>query len=693
MDNGNWYANSYRRNLVDMHIDDWNDAFLAKFDATNYVTLLKLANVQTAMVYANSSVGLCYWPTKTGRMHRNLKGRDILGETLNLCRAEGITTVVYYSEIFNNWAYDEHPQWRTVDLQGGHSRDPGKRPLLTNRYGLCCPNSDPHRDFIKAQLTELVDAYEFNGMYLDMSFWPVVCYCKNCRQRYANEIGGSIPEQIDWDDPSWTEFQAKRIDWMAEYSFHLTNHVKGLRNDLSVQHNYALSLYSWLLGIDHTSADAHDYLGGDRFDGYIDQSFVCKLFYNLTKNFPAEFHTSRCYPDLFEHTTLKSEDMLRSHTYLALAHNTAFLFIDGIDPDGSLDSAVYQRMGKVFGESKSFEPYLGGTLVEDVAIYFSFNSKIDLGKNGTRALLYVGDIMEDPIPHIESAMATTAALKEAHLPFGVITKKLIANLSKYGAVVLPSVDRYDDEEVHAFLDYARNGGHVYLSGGTAAKHFGAVLGVKYLGMTDESLTYISPTAAGAESFGGVHEGAAISVHGPQARVENLGGAQVLAGMLLPYTDPDDGTRFAAIHSDPPGIHTRHPSIVAKSIGKGSMVWSSFPLERIDNDPHRRIFLSLLEWGRSREVSFRSDAPPDVEITLFYQPDNNRHILHLVNLQERRTVLPVGDFSVAVNRGDRQLDRVLLLPDEERIDYRIDDQWVVLHIDELRINKMIAIVWA
>ena len=87
-------------------------------------------------------------------------------------------------------------------------------------------------------------------------------------------------------------------------------------------------------------------------------------------------------------------------------------------------------------------------------------------------------------------MATTAALKEAHLPFGVITKKLIANLSKYGAVVLPSVDRYDDEEVYAFLDYARNGGHVYLSGGTAAKHFGAVLGVKYLGMTDESLTYI-----------------------------------------------------------------------------------------------------------------------------------------------------------------------------------------------------------
>lgn len=692
MNNGKWYANSYRRNLVDMHIDDWNDTFLAKFDATRYVTLLKQANVQTAMIYANSSVGLCYWPTKTGRMHRNLNGRDILGEILSLCRSEEITTVVYYSAIFNNWAYDEYPAWRTVDLDGGHSRDPGKRPLLTNRYGLCCPNSDPHKEFIKAQLTELVEGYEFAGMYLDMSFWPVVCYCTNCRQRYATEIGGDIPEQVDWDDPSWTGFQAKRIDWMTEYSFDLSNHVKGLRDSLSVQHNYALSLYSWLLAIDHTSADAHDYLGGDRFDGYIDQSFVCKLYYNLTRNFPNEYHTSRCYPDLFEHTTLKSEDMLRSHAYLALAHNTAFLFIDGIDPDGSLNPAVYQRMGRVFGESQRFEPYLGGSLVEDVAIYFSFNSKVDLGKSGSRASLYVGDIIEDPIPHIESAMATTAALKEGHVPFGVITKKLIASLSRYGTVVLPSVDRFDDEEIAAFSDYARNGGHLYLSGARAAQHFGTVLGVKYLGMSKETLTYFSPTATGARILGAVDEGAAISVHAPQAIVEDLEGASVLATMLLPYTVPADGTRFAAIHSDPPGIPTRHPAIICKQVGTGSIIWCSFGLERIENEPHRSIFLDLLQWRHPEPFSFRSDAPPDVEIVLLEQPGNNRSLLHLINLQERRSVLPVHDFSVAVNLRHRQVGRVLRLPDAAPMDYQIDDQWVTTRIDELTIYQMITIEW-
>ena len=69
-----WYENSYRRNLVDMHIDDWHEEFLSRLEPETYVGLLKEARVQSAMVYANSHVGYCYWPTKTGRMHRGIGG-------------------------------------------------------------------------------------------------------------------------------------------------------------------------------------------------------------------------------------------------------------------------------------------------------------------------------------------------------------------------------------------------------------------------------------------------------------------------------------------------------------------------------------------------------------------------------------------------------------------------------------------
>ena len=46
-----WYEKSYRRNRVDMHIDDWHEDFLSRLDPETYVGLLKKARVQSAMVY------------------------------------------------------------------------------------------------------------------------------------------------------------------------------------------------------------------------------------------------------------------------------------------------------------------------------------------------------------------------------------------------------------------------------------------------------------------------------------------------------------------------------------------------------------------------------------------------------------------------------------------------------------------
>jgi len=36
MNNQKWYENSYRRNLVDMRIEDWSDELLSRFDTKDY---------------------------------------------------------------------------------------------------------------------------------------------------------------------------------------------------------------------------------------------------------------------------------------------------------------------------------------------------------------------------------------------------------------------------------------------------------------------------------------------------------------------------------------------------------------------------------------------------------------------------------------------------------------------------------
>ncbi len=84
-----WYPHAYRRAVVDMHIPDWDEAFLAKFDAKRYARALVEAKAQLIVAYAQSHVGLFNYPTKVGKQHGGWKGRDGFGAILEACRGRG----------------------------------------------------------------------------------------------------------------------------------------------------------------------------------------------------------------------------------------------------------------------------------------------------------------------------------------------------------------------------------------------------------------------------------------------------------------------------------------------------------------------------------------------------------------------------------------------------------------------------
>ena len=63
MTNPDWYRTSFRRNLVDMHIEDWNPEFLSQFDPDKYYENLVRAHVKSPMIYLQSHVGHCNWDT------------------------------------------------------------------------------------------------------------------------------------------------------------------------------------------------------------------------------------------------------------------------------------------------------------------------------------------------------------------------------------------------------------------------------------------------------------------------------------------------------------------------------------------------------------------------------------------------------------------------------------------------------
>ncbi len=660
-----WFEQCLRRNLIDMHIEDWDGSFLSDFDPGTYIAMLRKAQVQAAMVYANSHVGYCYWPTRSGTMHRGLKGRDIFGEVVRLCRADGLSVVAYYTLIYDNWAYDHDPSWRQIDADGKSSRECGNRTLSSGRYGICCPNSAGYREFVRAQLADLGARYDFQGVFLDMTFWPMVCYCTSCTERYAREVGRPIPRTIAWRDPQWIEFQEKREEWLSEFAQFATACVKEAKPEATVNHQFSTSLHSWVRGSTEAIAKASDYCGGDFYGGFFQQSFICKLFSSLSRNKPFEYHTSRCYPSLFDHTTTKTPQMLEMHASICMAHYGAFLFIDAIDPVGTLNPRVYETLGRVFTAMKPFDSYLGGDLVQDVAIYFSFTSKMDFADNGrpvpgvcatpsnVEAIIREGS----PIPHLDAALGAARILKSAHVPFGVISKSNLGEARRFAAIILPDVLFLDPEEKLALEDYVAAGGSLYASGAEVCGLLPELLGVTRVGTFSEQLSYIAPTPAGEHLFPDIQARYPLAIFGSQPRVEAHDASETVATVTLPYTEPFDVTRFASIHSDPPGRPTKHPAAVRRTHRKGRVVWISAPIEKAVQPPHHRCFVRMIRELVPRELFFEADAPPVVEITAFRQPDRGRTILHLVNMQEELPPVPVASVKVRIRTEGRKAHRV------------------------------------
>ena len=93
-----WYKGVYRRNLVDMHINDWSEEFLSKFNADEYYKNLVNAKIQSPMIYLQSHTGLCHYPTKSGKTHAHFaKNPRVLNELIDKCKAGGMKVVGYYS--------------------------------------------------------------------------------------------------------------------------------------------------------------------------------------------------------------------------------------------------------------------------------------------------------------------------------------------------------------------------------------------------------------------------------------------------------------------------------------------------------------------------------------------------------------------------------------------------------------------
>ncbi len=710
-----WPDETYRRSLIDMHVPDWDPVLLSKFDPVDIVKAIAGAGFQSMTAYANSHVGLSYWQTKIGQPHRNMKKRDFFGEMTEERKKYNLHAVAYYSLIFDNWAFENHPEWRMV-------ADDDSIPTHPQRYGFACPNS-PYTEHAKSCLHELTANYDFDGIFLDMVFWPDVCYCVHCIERYRKEEGVEPPRIVDWDDPTWRKFVAARQRWMLEFAEVITRTIKDTK-PITVVDNYAPAFHDWRAGTPLQVRSAMDYASGDFYGGAAQHSLVCKTYLGLTPHRPIEFATSRTR-DLRDHATTKPFAEVEKESGIAPLHSAAFLMIDAINVDGTINHSQYEFLSKLNAERAPYEPYYGGDLMADVAIYYDKESVYNPNEQKKRVgLLRALDVS----PHLDAVIGWTRVLREAHIPFGVVTNANLEQLKNYRAVVVPYALEMTAAQANQFRKFVEAGGALYASGPSSLDRFDKdgprflledVLGVRYLGTLGGSIasveggagtsfageatpeawryswTFLSPTDdAVAKSIWPQRE---FSYPGQMLKAMTLPGADVLATVTLPFAPPAQGrpigSRFGAIHSNPPAVTPgTDPGIVSNTFGKGKTVWVAAPIESSSEAVNARLAVLLLKEILPGPYQFEVDTHPSVEMTLFHQAAKKRLIATLLTMQLQLPALPVTATVRVQAPAGKRITAVTHVPDRKPIKFKSTGPYTQFGLEPFASLSMVEIAY-
>lgn len=680
-----WYTGNYRRHLCDMHIADWDESFLSEFSAEDYFENLKKAKVSCAMLYYQSHAGLCYFPTKTGKMHNAFKGRENEMKRLtDMCRAEGIAVVGYYSLSYNTWAHDEYPEWRMIEHDGLSRRDKpdfdGKIDFANasgRRYGLCCPNNKDYLNFVYAQIDEMVEYFTSDALFFDMLFWPHYCYCKHCEARWEKETGiKGLPRSFNENDPLWRKHIERRNLWMGEYAEKVTEYVHRKAPHLTVEHNVSAAAAGWHSGTCNKVNSASEFSGGDLSGGLLEESVTCKLYSGITKNAPFEYMFPKCEPSLFKHTLTKTDEHIEAAVFLTAAHHGATLVIDAIDPVGTLNTRTFEAIGKAFEKQIPYEKYFAGELLSDIAVAYGLESKCK-----------GAGLLGNTYTNHTSAVSFIKNMIEAGIPVSVVSNR--KDYSKYKMIFASCLWQEDSELNDALLDYAYGGGVLYLAGAENIALIEKLFGCRYKGMSSNNSNYLSPMKEYEKLFEGFDSKYPLQLNGYVPLLELSGEKEVnvLATITTPYTALDE-KRFASIHSNPPGINTDYPAAMETSYGKGKIVYLACPIENEYYIIYQRIIRNIIDrYVGLDTLSVRTTSRSDVETVVF--KDGNTYYINNVLLLDPKNEPHMPSFTVTV-KTEKKPKSVRLLPDGEKVEFGFDGVFTSFVTRETKIFDMYRI---
>ena len=615
-----WYKHSFFRNLVDMHIPDSDPSYLSKFDSEEYARTVASSGVDTAIIYTSNCLGKTFFDTEEGK-HRSIGKRDLVKERIDAFHKYGVRVIPYY----NIWSREvalAHPDWQQ---KNAIERAP-------ERFIKNCLCSEGYRAYVRGQLETLASRYDFDGIWIDMIDWyDALCVCPTCRARLLAEEGVDIPETVNYADPAFAKYRKARERWLCEFLDIVKAAIHKHRPNATVIFQNAAWVRGLECGISEDSVRRSEFLAGDFYGLPLAYSVICKLLNNASENRPVEFMTSLC-ADLTSHTASKTEGELLRSLQGSLAHNTAFTFIDAIDPVGTINPRRYERMRRLGEATRREREHLcpDARLLSDVTYYVNYNSLFEP--------------VTVPMAKHTCSFSITKKMEnfaetmiERHIAYDMNVRKNLADI-RSGVILLSDQRILEADEVAALTAFVKNGGTLIATqktgtltkDGCALSDFAlsALLGVHYEGESHFDTSYFRRKDASVKEFIEYDEGYPVAVSGAATLVRANADTEVLAYLTLPISSSTDADRFSSAISDPPITDTAFPAITRRRLGKGTAIYVAAPLEEGQHFEGRRLLCELILSDKKRTVY--ADAPAWLEVLVYHDEENHRYLVNALN---------------------------------------------------------------
>jgi hypothetical protein len=626
--------------------------------------------------------GYTSWPTEVGSTSPGVVN-DALRIHRDVTRELGIPLGMHYSGVWDTRALELHPDWARVDAEGvpdGPNR-PDDKPRQTGtaapRADQTCRLSAYDAELMIPQMLELIDRYQVDGFWVDGENWASrPCWCDRCAAEFARRTGipaAEIPRAAD--QPRWDA-------WLAFHRDLFVEHVRGYADAVHARQPGCLVCSNWMytmrqpdpitVPVDYLSGDFDWTWGADRaaVEGRLLDSRGLSwdlMAWGFTKTGPMREDPP---------WVMKTATHLCQETAEVVALGGAVMVYDTPQRAGWLTDWHQDLIAEVAAFCRARkETCFKSTTVPQVAVLHPaehlYAHNLPLYNNGHAA------------DEVEGALH---ALLETHRSVDILAEDAaLERMGRYALVVVPERTRPSQAIRDALRAYAEGGGHVLLTGPTAAADYPELVGARPVEAAEPVAKVHGGDPASASVYLPVGE-RAVPVAGPWQRVTPDAGTEVWTPCLAQQEPAKDATA--------------QPAVTRRRLGDGGVVAIHGPLFRnyyIGHYPLLRRFIGDLVDRLDIPWLVELDAPARLELIL--REKGGTLLVNLLNrgageaLSPRRVVVeelpPVESVTVRVRRADRPR-AVTVLPADRPADWEHGGGWLTVRLPRVDIHTVVSI---